>query len=902
VVKKNIIIAAIAVLAVSISMRRAAAAPTSDVSEGCQGERPVFSLQENLAGIFIGNCMRILRDESKLLTLQDILSGKHQPRFFTAQSPTPSMSFTPDVFWIEITLDNPSGRATPLYLEHRYPMTDYIRLYSPRPSGGYDEELLGDRTPFSQHKIKDRYPVFSLTAPPGKSSFYVRYDNSTGTSLLAFALWSPAAYENHVRRDYQALGLLFGIILAMGIFNTFIAVSMKSRTYIYYVAYMVSFLAVNLAFQGFSPQILPEGWISHFFQEKGMLIAVQCCFIFGCAFTIRFLGTQQRQPIAHIYLKATILIHALDIILILLMKPSHSSFLANALSAVSSVALIAIGVSSLIKKYKPAIFYTLGWSSMLLGNLGLILKYQGVLPVNLYTEWGQSVGGAMEVIFLSLALGSRINFIRNEAETKIRELNRKLQDNLSVIERIVEERTEVIATIVNNVKSGFLLIDRALEVQEGFTKSCEYLLATDMRAGRRLVDLLELKGRAREHFESVIEQIFDDALPEAVTLAQLPCRYCLGERTLALEASVVRDRSGKVFRLLFTINDSTRLVTKEKESLVNSTLLHIIRYKSSFVHFMRLTRESLKYCRESIKSGDFGQIPMLLHTIKGNCAVYQLTDVVGLIHGVEEKSKLAPADIDAIEGGIRLFLNMYRTFLQLDWDEEHEETFNVKSSCFSRLCSLLPQRGDSHDLVEQVKEWIMDTKATPAINYLGPIEETVERLAHQLGKKVKFSLEGGMTLLTFPLQEKVMGNLIHLIRNAIDHGIESNRLAVGKPEYGRLTLSILKSEDRTTIMVADDGRGIDVEELEKNAIKSGKVMRHHIENMSVEQKIVFILSKGVTTKEEVTEISGRGVGVAALINALGAIGGLIEVQTAARQGCVFKISIPHRAHTFFNAA
>jgi HPt (histidine-containing phosphotransfer) domain-containing protein len=845
--------------------------------------------------------MRILQDKTGTLTLEDILSPRYQQLFEKSLSDTPNYSFSSSVYWLEFTINNKSTKPLSLYLEHSFPLVDHLSLFIPQQPSGFSEVSRGDKSAISKHDKKDRFPVFALTPAPGLSTYYLRYDDTTGATVMPFALWHHVAYENYSRLSYALLGLLFGIIVAMLIFNLFVAVKMKSLTYATYVAYIICFLMVLLVFQGLSPHIFEEGAFTNFFQERGMLIAIQGCYIFGCIFTIRFLDTRQRQPLMHKVLIIMLASYLVQIVLILTLHPLITSLLVNLSAGVSSMVLIISGVSSFAKNYKPAFYYTLGWTALSLGNLGLVLKYMDLIPVGFYTEWGQPIGGSLEVIFLSLALGDRLNFIRNEAENRIRDLNTMLQGNLFAIEKIVEERTNVIRTITDNVKSGFLLVGRDLKVLDGFTKSCHALFLTTLRPQDSLTNLLALEGREKEHFEAAIEQIFEDILPEKVTLAQLKKTYPIENRILTMEVSVVRSPQGSVDKLLMTINDTTVLAEKEQEAARNSMLLHINRYRKSFIYFIQLTRESLSQCRSALLRKDQQDVAMLLHTIKGNCAVYEITEIKDLIHGIEEKSEIAVSDIEAIERAFQSFLSCFQREIDLDWNADIEDVFNVENKALMSLVNLINQINDLSQLKTKVKNWISDIRATPAQHYLGPIDETVQRLSAQLGKKVSFRLTGGSTLLDFHHRRKIMGNLIHLIRNAIDHGIEDDRLHAGKPEYGRLEISIQKDEFKTIITVSDDGQGIDAELLEQKALAARKISRQEVQNMSAADKILYILQKGLSTRCQATDLSGRGVGFAALMDSVTEIGGIVSIQTEKSKGCTICLSIP-KSYDFKKAA
>jgi len=174
---------------------------------------------------------------------------------------------------------------------------------------------------------------------------------------------------------------------------------------------------------------------------------------------------------------------------------------------------------------------------------------------------------------------------RKKAEVALQEANEQLEAR-------VEERTRDIRTILDNVTFGFLIVDRGLTVQPGFTSSCRDILEVDAIAGQHLLDLLGMDNEdERLEFEMGIEQAFDEWIPAEIALDQMTQRFELSkEKVLRVEGRVVRDDDGAIAVILMTISDITELERAQRESVQNRTLISILRQKQAFKDFLLHTR------------------------------------------------------------------------------------------------------------------------------------------------------------------------------------------------------------------------------------------------------------------------------------------------------------------------
>ena len=170
----------------------------------------------------------------------------------------------------------------------------------------------------------------------------------------------------------------------------------------------------------------------------------------------------------------------------------------------------------------------------------------------------------------------------------------------------------------------------------------------------------------------------------------------------------------------------------------------------------------------------------------------------------------------------------------------------------------------------------------------------IRNLARELGKEVGLVMTGQTTQLDRLVADELGDPLVHLLRNALDHGFETPeaRMAAGKPAEGRLSLSARHVGAEVVIEVADDGGGMDPRRLVAKAVSKGLVSAAHAEQVTDEQAIDFVFAPGFSTAEAVTNVSGRGVGLDVVRNKITALGGTIEVDTRLGVGTTFRMLLP----------
>jgi len=195
-------------------------------------------------------------------------------------------------------------------------------------------------------------------------------------------------------------------------------------------------------------------------------------------------------------------------------------------------------------------------------------------------------------------------------------------------------------------------------------------------------------------------------------------------------------------------------------------------------------------------------------------------------------------------------------------------------------------------LASELRDSMMSVRMVPISQLFGRFRRLIHDLARETGKAIEFHTSGETTELDKTVIERLADPLIHLIRNAADHGLEcpAERGTAGKPEIGHVTLSARQAGAEVIITVSDDGRGIDVERVRAKAEKSGLVAPGAV--LSENEILQFLFQPGFSTAEKVTSISGRGVGMDVVKRTIEGLRGTIDMTTTSGKGSQVALRIP----------
>ncbi|MDH5298677.1 MAG: response regulator, partial [Desulfobulbaceae bacterium] len=418
-------------------------------ASGLRAAEPVI-VSPDLESLPLGLHSEFLEDPSGQLTIADVTTREDlTARFTTSRQQTPAFGFTDSAYWLRFTIVNPTPDSLHSYIEVEYPLLDHIDLYTPDHDGRFQVTKAGDQLPFGTRKLQYRNNVFAVQlGAETAQTFYLRCQ-TTSSMNIPLLLLSPGGLAKRVNAEQTMLGLYFGILLVMLIYNLFIFISIRDITYLYYVCFIAAYLLFQLslngvAFQFFWPDAL---WWANISLPFFIFVA----YFFATQFTRHILNTPKHTPRLDKVLLGCMAVASMGAVLSLLVSYAISIRFATILS-LSVLVLFACGFICILKGYRPARYYFIAWSVSLLGISVYALKTFAILPHTFITNWGIQIGSAWEVILLSLGLADRLQLIEAEKKqiqtdysSRLENANRELARSYTKLETFNQELEQVVA-------------------------------------------------------------------------------------------------------------------------------------------------------------------------------------------------------------------------------------------------------------------------------------------------------------------------------------------------------------------------------------------------------------------------------------------------------------------------
>jgi two-component system chemotaxis sensor kinase CheA len=196
--------------------------------------------------------------------------------------------------------------------------------------------------------------------------------------------------------------------------------------------------------------------------------------------------------------------------------------------------------------------------------------------------------------------------------------------------------------------------------------------------------------------------------------------------------------------------------------------------------------------------------------------------------------------------------------------------------------------------MDRLQEIVLAMRMTPVFQVFNRFPRMVRDLARDQGKRIEFEMEGTEIELDRTILEKITDPLVHLLRNSVDHGIESpeERQRAGKPPAAHVRLQARRERDKAIIEVSDDGGGMSPKKIADRAIERGLVTAQEVSGMEADDILELICRPGFSTRTEVTGVSGRGVGMGVVKQVMDEIGGTLEIESQLGKGSCFRLAFP----------
>lgn len=389
----------------------------------------------------LGSQLAFYEDTSKILTIADVSQPHFESHFQSSNDAIPSFGHSTTPYWVKLVIENRSVSSHIWLLELAYPPAQRIDVYIQRQNGQWQHMDGGMAKSGTSPKFSHRNHIFELDLTQNEVMTVYLRQGGENSKMFPLNLWRADKFAEMVSLEYAILGVYFGIMLAMALYNAFIFFTVRESSYAWYVLFLISYSTFVLVFQGIGAQFFWRSQVAWASPASGLL-----AILFGQLFTMSFIQTKKLSLKIHRSLRV------LNIWLVFVIACTiFGNYYASVILALVTVIfagcyLISVGAYAVIKGNKPARYYLIAWVALLISIVVVGFRGLGFLPTNLLTEYSYLVGSALETILLSLALAARLNTLKEEKEAAQTEINRQLERYSQDLENTVMERTAALVS------------------------------------------------------------------------------------------------------------------------------------------------------------------------------------------------------------------------------------------------------------------------------------------------------------------------------------------------------------------------------------------------------------------------------------------------------------------------
>ncbi|XDD52453.1 7TM diverse intracellular signaling domain-containing protein [Leptospira sp. WS92.C1] len=330
-----------------------------------------------------------------------------------------SLGYSDAAIWVRIPVANPERATRNWVLQYEYSLIDSLQFFSTR-DGVRPLVITGDTRPFSSRLAENRDFPFQLSEPPlSKNDYYIRIQ-SKSSLIVPLIAYSRTEFLEQTAQEYTTLGFYYGTMIVMFIYNLFLLITTRDKSYLYYSIFIFFDILFQMTLNGLSFQFF---WPNN--PEWGNICLpffMFSAYLAACMFGKLFLESARVTPLTDKLYYPIMMLSGLGCV-------GSLTFFSYTFSVISSLVLLLVVLLLLLinslqcvwKGHRPARFFLTAWFVLILGSFLYAMKAFGIFPDNFFTQWGLQIGSALEVALLSLGLADRIKqlslTLENQAET-----------------------------------------------------------------------------------------------------------------------------------------------------------------------------------------------------------------------------------------------------------------------------------------------------------------------------------------------------------------------------------------------------------------------------------------------------------------------------------------------------
>lgn len=501
---------------------------------------------------------------------------------------------------------------------------------------------------------------------------------------------------------------------------------------------------------------------------------------------------------------------------------------------------------------------------------------------------------------------------KEEVIEELKTAKLKIESYSRNLEQMVEQRTEALnqanrtlQAIMNSLGQGFLTFNSDGLCGDIYTKACEAILETNPH-NKMIWEVLGVEESGLKHIKMWLQACFEEnlAFENLKDLGPNKFNHSKGWH-VQLEFYPIRDPKGKIIQIVMVATDKTKEIEAERameqEKQNSLMIIKLVKNRSQFVDFIKSTNEKLKWL-SSLNKDNFKieEAFRVLHTLEGEAGIFAIKCIVDKAKECQQalqplKSKTTNEDkkmrdefinkIFDLDQTMKIFLkenkHLFDTFSLFDGEEKIFFTLKTIENYFKFLNSE-PTNSQAMDKFDN------EFRKTDIKTLFAHFNDVTQIIAEKTNKKLlPIKIKSNNVKVYSKKIKPIINSLVHVFRNAVDHGIEapSERIEKNKSEFGKIEIETHQSKNGILIQIFDDGKGIHPDVIrQKLPLKS--------EGLNNDETLQLIFEPGFSSKNELSEYSGRGVGMDAVKNAVTKCGGHVYVESVVGHGTKLTIELP----------
>ncbi|MES2527725.1 MAG: ATP-binding protein [Bdellovibrionota bacterium] len=478
-----------------------------------------------------------------------------------------------------------------------------------------------------------------------------------------------------------------------------------------------------------------------------------------------------------------------------------------------------------------------------------------------------------------------------------------LADSFNIMLDNIEEKRENMASLLTTIPFALFYFDQEGQISTERSKATDKIFP-EFTSYTGLEDFFKRNGFAKSHVPAVLNTMFSNAIPfkSAADLLPQVITTSSGDklRTIRLSYQAKRNTEKKLEKVIILGEDITEKEQAKAKTLELTERVERVSKVSTdvtgFKEFLPEVNQIIADCIYGIDHFETSKLPDLkrnLHTLKGILGVYSFHSIARKVHHLESEVEATTEEFSTAVPRMMKELS----FEFQSQSQEINKLLNLESDSGTRAYEerkidhirKLAEKSSSPELVQALQ----DLEKFPVEKVFAKYAFHAQNLAQKLGEKsIRMDFEPSDEV-TYDEVRRFDSVLVHLINNSVDHGIETmdERSSMGKDETGIIRIGCHRNPQSLVIRLSDDGKGIDGDRLLEKARSSGLISGNA--TLSHEEKLRLVFASGLSSKAEVSEVSGRGIGMDAVKTFLEEKGGTITLQSIPGTGTTFEIQFPN---------